>query len=178
VADDVVAEARTDTVDAESRELQEEFQYLDPAAAWSIAQRLVRLRAENATLTAGDGMSDRKRIIPTMDSGTTPQRDDTGITLREFVTDRINETMPQRETTTGSGRRWTHDADVSGWWNDLRVLAECDAKRRVIEAECPAEWNTRDQSRAFGWDAAIEQVQRLLAVEYEDHPDYRQEWRP
>jgi len=40
-----------------------------------------------------------------------------------------------------------------------RVLAECDAKRQLIELTIPY-------------------VNKLLALPYADHPDYRSEWRP
>lgn len=44
-----------------------------------------------------------------------------------------------------------------------RVLAECRAKRRLVE-----------ELGAFRRGAAL----RLLAMPYADHPDYRQEWKP
>lgn len=45
-----------------------------------------------------------------------------------------------------------------------RVLAECEAKRRIVE-----------------WDEVqLEEhpVLRFLALPYADHPDYREEWKP
>lgn len=65
-----------------------------------------------------------------------------------------------------------------------RVLAECDAKRRIIE------WhkigaNDEDGSchRWYGDGNDTEsdmtcQTLRALALPYADHPDYREEWRP
>jgi len=43
-------------------------------------------------------------------------------------------------------------------WDPARVLAECDAKRRIV-TEC-------------GWVT----VMQLLALPYADHPDFRDEW--
>jgi hypothetical protein len=53
------------------------------------------------------------------------------------------------------------DAEHIAAWHPTRVLAECRAKRQVLEA--------------CGDD---EQVLRCLALPYADHPDYREEWRP
>ncbi len=63
---------------------------------------------------------------------------------------------------TSGGRRSEH---LDGVPSPPRVLAECEAKRRLL-----------------GW-ARIEHrntnpVLRLLALPYADHPDYREEWRP
>jgi hypothetical protein len=55
------------------------------------------------------------------------------------------------------------DTDVAphiARWDPARVLAECDAKRRIV-TEC-------------GWVT----VMALLALPYADHEDYRQEWKP
>jgi hypothetical protein len=62
-----------------------------------------------------------------------------------------------------------------------RVLAECEAKRALVEllehqsrlieeAEDTGDLdpNSLDPYRALG----------LLALPYDDHPDYRDEWRP
>lgn len=49
-----------------------------------------------------------------------------------------------------------------------RVLAECEAKRRMVEMipGMPADWDDRDY------------LLRLLALPYADHPDYDPEWKP
>jgi hypothetical protein len=55
-----------------------------------------------------------------------------------------------------------------------RVLAECDAKRRII-AECRAgidAWPATDNDGHFEW------ILEALALPYADHPDYQPEWRP
>jgi hypothetical protein len=61
---------------------------------------------------------------------------------------------------------------------EKRVLAECDAKRRIVKAwrDGPAgsdAWFSDDT----GWDGIAWCVQ-VLALPYKDHPDYRTEWKP
>lgn len=55
-----------------------------------------------------------------------------------------------------------------------RVLAECEAKRHIINlhAEAVAESMRSGSTWAYG------EVLRRLALPYADHPDYREEWRP
>lgn len=48
-----------------------------------------------------------------------------------------------------------------------RVLAECEAKRRIVEEVLPIH---PDYDPLY--------VQRLLALPYADHPDYQEAWRP
>ena len=50
-----------------------------------------------------------------------------------------------------------------------RVLAECEAKRRIVRR------HTLCDDTSFG--EPCEDL-RDLAVPYRDHPDYRQEWKP
>jgi hypothetical protein len=62
-------------------------------------------------------------------------------------------------------------------WHPARVLAECDAKRRIVETLTPptdAAGGT-DEVRSGRQDSA---VLRLLALPHADHPDYREDWRP
>jgi hypothetical protein len=60
-----------------------------------------------------------------------------------------------------------------------RVLAECEAKRRIV-----AEWVAADNSAGSypGTDAGIEmglaRAVDFLAAVYADHPDYDEVWRP
>lgn len=64
-----------------------------------------------------------------------------------------------------------------------RVLAECEAKRRIVNLhrpetfeDAPAEaFCTHDQRTSGLWPCP---TMRLLALPYADHPDYREEWRP
>jgi hypothetical protein len=52
-----------------------------------------------------------------------------------------------------------------------RVLAECDAKRRIVAAD----WRADDSGEAT---LIRQDVLRLLALPYADHPDYDETWRP
>lgn len=48
-----------------------------------------------------------------------------------------------------------------------RVLAECEAKRRIVDIY-RSEWEMDP----------INETLRLLALPYADHPDYDEKWRP
>lgn len=80
-------------------------------------------------------------------------------------------------------------------WGPSRVLAECEAKRRIVEqyaeylstvrAYRSPRWsdamNEQDKQNARQAEArhrVAEDMARLLALPYASHPDYRQEWRP
>jgi hypothetical protein len=74
-------------------------------------------------------------------------------------------------------------------WDPARVLAECDAKRRIIELfrettegedgiSDDADFLRQMDEIATGRWEALRSVIRLLALPYADHPDYREEWRP
>lgn len=54
-----------------------------------------------------------------------------------------------------------------------RVLAECEAKRRIVKlAEASYEVN------ALGLSLDKSPLVRALAQPHADHPDYREEWKP
>jgi hypothetical protein len=53
-----------------------------------------------------------------------------------------------------------------------RVLAECDAKERLVEELARME---RDE---IGWDGIEHEVMRYLALPYADRDGFREEWRP
>lgn len=69
-------------------------------------------------------------------------------------------------------------------WTPTRVLAEIDAKRRIIAIY--ASWSILAEPGAgfqIEKDAgvtllAMREALRALALPYADHPDYREEWRP
>lgn len=71
-----------------------------------------------------------------------------------------------------------------------RVLAECEAKRRIVEAcaavstSCPG-WQDGDFTVVRRLVAPHPEdephtlhILALLALPHADHPDYREEWRP
>lgn len=67
----------------------------------------------------------------------------------------------------------THDVDHIARHDPARVLAECDAKRRIVEQYIDAV-----KGRKWATCTALERVLPVLALPYADHPDYREEWRP
>lgn len=61
-----------------------------------------------------------------------------------------------------------------------RVLAECEAKRRIVEYA--QEWRAAFNADRVGFDRmdallTSTHMLELLAAPYSDHPDYREEWR-
>ncbi len=66
------------------------------------------------------------------------------------------------------------DPDVEEYfvvWHPKRVLAECESKRLIVELQ-------RSDLRDDPEDWEADEVLRLLALPYADHPHYRPEWRP
>jgi hypothetical protein len=63
------------------------------------------------------------------------------------------------------------DAAHIAHWDPARVIAECDARRRIVQLQ---QSDLRDDPQ--DWEA--DEVLRLLALPYADHPDYRRAWRP
>ena len=72
-------------------------------------------------------------------------------------------------------------------WQPERVLAECEAKRRIVDDRTYATEELRPTDTPGRFDRvqvrvpyAIddEELLGLLALPYADHPDYRQEWKP
>jgi hypothetical protein len=99
-------------------------------------------------------------------------------TLTEFLLARIAEdeavaraARPHEYLPTRDGRNLTTiDAGDSArvGITSGRVLAECEAKRRIVNL---------DDLDGAGEDGHIHAV-RCLASVYADHPDFREEWRP
>ncbi|MFI8360727.1 DUF6221 family protein [Streptomyces sp. NPDC085612] len=91
------------------------------------------------------------------------------------------------------GGRWGGEASVFESTEDAlhiaahhpaRVLAEVDAKRRILGTVVPR-MNEMDDQINSEWGNSYTPVEyesegllRLLALPYADHPDYRAEWRP
>ena len=63
------------------------------------------------------------------------------------------------------------DAAHAYRWSPARVLAECEAKRRIVE--------DRGLLDTFGVPSIFgERILRALAPPYASHPDYDESWRP
>lgn len=72
------------------------------------------------------------------------------------------------------GRPMTPVCDCD--WYVARVLAECEAKRRIVEEHRPGSdvCDAHDASfKTVDCDTLL-----FLALPYADHPDHRQEWKP
>jgi hypothetical protein len=123
------------------------------------------------------------------------------MTLADFLLARITEDETEAEglqamahgiVDTLRDPKWLGHA-VPGWayWPDvealtIRVLSECDARRRVVQVHaagehmCPSEEASRDGL----WSVTDQDVMSpcptllLLALPYAGHPDYDPEWRP
>lgn len=75
------------------------------------------------------------------------------------------------------------DAEHIACWNPARVLAEVDAKRRIIDRheDALARRDDHDYSSPTAHVQAEEYrdwVLPLLALPYADRPGYQEEWRP
>jgi hypothetical protein len=67
--------------------------------------------------------------------------------------------------------RGARNVEVVEFYDPARVLAECEAKRRIIGDRLFRESQRPDVLSIFG-----ERIMSTLALPYADHPDYRQEW--
>lgn len=122
-------------------------------------------------------------------------------TLRDFLLARIvdEETLAQAAIDAHApGHRWDEwelgDGAHFMHWNPWRVLSGCVAKRLIIAAhrdvgpglDRRAEPDRALKSRACSTCGQYDEYAiawpcytlRVLALEWVEHPDYRQEWRP
>ena len=65
---------------------------------------------------------------------------------------------------------------TDGWWGGLEWFASRHDPARVL-AECEAKWRI---VKEWGWSETLDGdgLMRIMALPYADHPDYRQEWKP
>lgn len=135
------------------------------------------------------------------------------MTLSDFLLERISEDeaaatervhtpldpAPFDEIHTSAGRMYAdphHTIDItdaySKWVESLplsdrarRVLAECEAKRRIVELHSGAhicwtsdyDWDDPDEHAAGEGTGGPCLTLRYLALSYTDHPDYDESWR-
>jgi hypothetical protein len=97
-------------------------------------------------------------------------------TLTDFLLARIAEdeaeAQARREHSEGCWPNMdncqSHYGDDGKWsWGPARVLAECEAKRRIVEL----------MSDEVEYVVYSDDVLRALAQPYADHPDWREEWQ-
>lgn len=95
------------------------------------------------------------------------------MTITEFLLARIAEDEAEAAKA-GSFTPWDRPFERDDYGHLLvqpdRVLAECEAKRRIVDR-----YSGCDDCGA-GDDPC--DALRFLALPYADHPDYRKEWRP
>lgn len=112
------------------------------------------------------------------------------VTLTEFLLARIAQEEALAHDAASEGRAprtgwqlWTNKKSTTPGGEVLgprgtveaspaRVLAECEAKRRIVDTLSPL-------AGGYGGDETVVymDVLRTLASVYVDHPDYREEWR-
>lgn len=100
----------------------------------------------------------------------------TTITLADFLLARIaeDESYARNEAILRDGDPYYDDeaGDYERRFVPARVLAECDAKRRIVE------W-AKENDHGFERPRPVgDVVLELLALPYADHSDYQQEWKP
>lgn len=59
-----------------------------------------------------------------------------------------------------------------------RVVAECEAKRRIVQEHTPVDEEPGNWCNDCSSDVWPCPTMAALASIYADHPDYREEWRP
>jgi hypothetical protein len=122
-----------------------------------------------------DQLDDDERVARAADSGRwLPE--DKGITFEYYADD-----FPDGE----AQARLVADTRANQWhiasWDPARVLAEVDAKRRILdEYEKAFDRRRRHREDLASAGALLEMVSvvKLLALPYADRPGYREEWRP
>ena len=85
----------------------------------------------------------------------------------------------------GNAAEMTDAAEHIAHWDPARVLAECDAKRRIVgmcaeDAALAMNYRTAVKATTSEWDllSLARDTLKTLALPYADHPDYREEWKP
>ena len=105
------------------------------------------------------------------------------MTLTEFLLARIAEDKARADdawkAVDNGAIVWDriHPDVRAAMWAPARVLAECEAKRRIVNrwADSFGQWNATQADAAR---AQKDSTLRLLALPYADHPDYDEKWRP
>jgi len=110
----------------------------------------------------------------------------TTTTLTEFLTDRIAEDEAEAHVFDWAepGEYEASDVEASGEYVTIymapsRLLAECEAKRRIIEVHLSGDaWCDHCSGGEHRGNPDACPTLRLLALPYADHPDYDETWRP
>jgi hypothetical protein len=107
------------------------------------------------------------------------------LTLADFLLARIAE---DETWAVNAGNDFLPSVEIG---STARVLAECEAKRRIVEWHRLIDGLDAEDNPVRGCCNCIASgavppyliagpcmTSRLLALPYADHPDYREEWRP
>jgi hypothetical protein len=103
----------------------------------------------------------------------------TTLSLTEFLLARYAEDEEWAKT---AGDAYLRQHGLAAWLSEpptpglfSRVLADLEAKRQIV-----AMWQKANANREGTSDieSVLDDVLRLLATPYADHPDYREEWKP
>ena len=96
------------------------------------------------------------------------------------ITDFLNARIAEDEAAAREYQQYEDEVyETAGWFNCTRVLAECAAKRAIVEQwEDPSAGDSLliDAADA-GYVLAIDYTLRNLAAVYAEHPAYLDEWR-
>lgn len=99
-------------------------------------------------------------------------------TITEFLLSRIaeDEAMARQEDEDYADTTLlpTYDSEHQAAWNTARVLAECAAKRTIIE-DWPDVFGAWSADEAAAASAVKDLMRKRLAAVYADHPDCREE---
>jgi hypothetical protein len=90
------------------------------------------------------------------------------VTLTEFLLARIAEDEEDARSVHWEDAGIGSDDPIRSRW-----LAECEAKRRIVEG-----MTVTAEVEGGGYEIALRDALRALALPFADHPDYREEWRP
>ena len=115
------------------------------------------------------------------------------MTLTEFLLARIAEDEAVAKAAHPSSGDdtwilWVCDEFMHVATGEDRVLAECEAKRRIVAEHsegvsgecgtCVGEWGNYHVGEPATGKAWPCPTLRILAQPHADHPDYREEWKP
>jgi len=150
---------------------------------------LARIAEDEAAARAADPSPWQYGDVESVAGGSLYDRD---VMIASMLYDAEGEAAGVRRT------RPTWQADANGAHiarhDPARVLAECEAKRRIVEAHTPVDYSplgmeSPNACHICGIDAGMGDWEyakdsypcltlRALALPYAGHPDYREGWRP
>jgi hypothetical protein len=98
-------------------------------------------------------------------------------TIADFLLARIAEDETEAHRWIARRQSWSGESfDVFTAGSEERVLADCEAKRRIVEEALDY---SPELASGDNGEWAFSQTLRLLALPHAEHPDYRaDEWSP